>query len=94
MSSDLGHAAVDEELGAADEARVRGSCSGFLVRPCRRVFSEYAAVEGIVHIVLTTRKGLPRVVRVFIDQLAKQLTEPELFPRPPDSFPSPPRARS
>lgn len=66
-------------LGVAllpDHACVAALRSGALVR----VFPEYAALEGIVHIVFTTRKGLPRVVRVFIDQLAKRLRDPALFP--------------
>lgn len=51
--------------------------SGALVR----VFPDYGAMEGIVHLAFTTRKGLPRVVRLFIDRLAQRLGDPQLFPR-------------
>lgn len=67
-------------LGVAllpDHACVSALKSGALVR----VLPNHAALEGIVHIVFTTRKGLPRVVRVFIDQLAKRMSDPALFPR-------------
>ncbi|MFC4308805.1 LysR family transcriptional regulator [Steroidobacter flavus] len=40
--------------------------SGALVR----IFPEWAAKEGIVHLVFTTRTGLPPVVRAWIDHLA------------------------
>ena len=69
-------------LGVAllpDHACVAALRSGALIR----VFPDYAAMEGIVHVVFTTRKGLPRVVRVFIDQLAKRLSDPALFPTAP-----------
>ena len=38
-----------------------------------RLFPDYAGQEGIVHVVFTTRKGLPRAVRAFVDQLAQHL---------------------
>ena len=37
------------------------------------VFPEWSADMGIVHIVFTTRRGLPPAVRLFIDHLAKLL---------------------
>jgi DNA-binding transcriptional LysR family regulator len=35
-----------------------------------RVYPDWHGVEGIVHLVFTTRRGLPPAVRVFIDHLA------------------------
>lgn len=35
-----------------------------------RVFPQWKGTEGIIHIVFTTRRGLPPVVRSFIDHLA------------------------
>lgn len=35
------------------------------------VFPEWRTEVGIVHIVFTTRRGLPPAVRLFIDHLAK-----------------------
>jgi DNA-binding transcriptional LysR family regulator len=37
------------------------------------VFPDWSADMGIVHIVFTTRRGLPPAVRLFIDHLAKSL---------------------
>ena len=36
----------------------------------RHVFPQWQTREGIVHLVFTTRRGLPPVVRAFIDHLA------------------------
>jgi DNA-binding transcriptional LysR family regulator len=77
-------------LGVAllpDHACVPALRSGALVR----VFPDYAAMEGIVHVVFTTRKGLPRAVRAFIDQLAKRLSDRALFPSTPDERHATPR---
>ncbi|MCJ2050689.1 LysR substrate-binding domain-containing protein [Methylobacterium sp. J-070] len=41
--------------------------SGRLVR----VFRDWRSRDGIVHLVFTTRRGLPPAVRAVIDQLAK-----------------------
>nr|WP_246547479.1 LysR substrate-binding domain-containing protein [Ancylobacter defluvii] len=41
--------------------------SGRLVR----VFPGWGGQSGIMHLVLTTRRGLPPAVRAFIDHLAK-----------------------
>jgi DNA-binding transcriptional LysR family regulator len=38
-----------------------------------RVFPEWKTTMGIVHIVFTTRRGLPPVVRAFIDHLANTI---------------------
>ncbi|ACT46919.1 LysR family transcriptional regulator [Methylotenera mobilis] len=38
-----------------------------------RVFPEWKTTMGILHIVFTTRRGLPPVVRAFIDHLATQV---------------------
>ena len=35
------------------------------------VFPQWDTVDGIVHLVFTTRRGLPPVVRAFIDHLAE-----------------------
>jgi len=35
-----------------------------------QVFPEWRTEEGIVHLVFTTRRGLPPAVRAFIDHLA------------------------
>jgi DNA-binding transcriptional LysR family regulator len=40
--------------------------SGMLVH----VFPQWKTTSGIVHLVFTTRRGLPPVVRAFIDHLA------------------------
>jgi DNA-binding transcriptional LysR family regulator len=45
--------------------------SGRLVR----VFPEWKTTLGILHIVFTTRRGLPPVVRAFIDHLASQVKQ-------------------
>jgi len=37
------------------------------------VFPDWSTDMGIVHIVFTTRRGLPPAVRLFIDHLAKSL---------------------
>jgi DNA-binding transcriptional LysR family regulator len=38
-----------------------------------RVFPEWQTNVGIVHVVFTTRRGLPPAVRAFIDHLAASL---------------------
>lgn len=66
-------------LGVAllpDHACLAALKSGALLR----IFPDYAGAEGIVHIVFTTRKRMPRAVRLFIDQLAKRLSDPAVFP--------------
>jgi DNA-binding transcriptional LysR family regulator len=35
-----------------------------------RVFPQWRTGDGIIHLVFTTRRGLPPVVRAFIDHLA------------------------
>jgi DNA-binding transcriptional LysR family regulator len=35
-----------------------------------RLFPDWHAQEGIVHLIFTTRRGLPPAVRAFIDHLA------------------------
>ena len=40
-----------------------------------RVFPEWKTTMGILHIVFTTRRGLPPVVRAFIDHLANQVKQ-------------------
>lgn len=44
-----------------------------------RVFPEWEGQDGIVHLVFTTRTGLPPLVRAWIDHLAKGFKNPELF---------------
>jgi DNA-binding transcriptional LysR family regulator len=46
-----------------------------------RLFSEWHAQEGIVHLVFTTRRGLPPAVRAFIDHLAVTFQSGVLAPR-------------
>lgn len=38
-----------------------------------RVFPDWQTSVGIVHVVFTTRRGLPPAVRAFIDHLAVNL---------------------
>jgi DNA-binding transcriptional LysR family regulator len=52
--------------------------SGALVR----VFPEWQGQEGIMHLVFTTRTGLPPLVRAWIDHLAVQFRERSLFVAP------------
>lgn len=49
--------------------------SGALVR----ILPEWGGEDGIVHLVFTTRTGLPPLVRAWIDHLAKGFRNPELF---------------
>ncbi|WP_232492750.1 LysR family transcriptional regulator [Novosphingobium kaempferiae] len=49
--------------------------SGTLVH----ILPEWAGEDGIVHLVFTTRTGLPPLVRAWIDHLAKGFREPALF---------------
>lgn len=49
--------------------------SGALVR----LLPEWAGEDGIVHLVFTTRTGLPPLVRAWIDHLAKGFKNPDLF---------------
>jgi DNA-binding transcriptional LysR family regulator len=35
-----------------------------------QVFPQWQTSEGIIHLVFTTRRGLPPVVRAFIDHIA------------------------
>ncbi len=47
------------------------TCRGELVSGrLVHVFPHWRTEDGIVHLVFTTRRGLPPVVRVFIDHLA------------------------
>ncbi|WP_199192864.1 LysR substrate-binding domain-containing protein [Allosphingosinicella deserti] len=46
-----------------------------------RLFPEWHAQEGIVHLVFTTRRGLPPAVRAFIDHLATTFQSGVLAPR-------------
>lgn len=48
------------------------TCKEFIEnKKLEHVFPEWTADMGIVHIVFTTRRGLPPAVRLFIDHLAK-----------------------
>lgn len=49
--------------------------SGSLVH----ILPEWAGEDGIVHLVFTTRTGLPPLVRAWIDHLARGFREPTLF---------------
>lgn len=49
--------------------------SGALVH----VLPEWRSEDGIVHLVFTTRTGLPPLVRAWIDHLAKGFKNPDLF---------------
>ncbi len=49
--------------------------SGRLVR----VFPQWHAPEGIIHLVFTTRRGLPPAVRAFIDHLAERFRDEGLL---------------
>lgn len=46
-----------------------------------RLFPDWHAQEGIVHLVFTTRRGLPPAVRAFIDHLAVTFQSGVLAPR-------------
>jgi DNA-binding transcriptional LysR family regulator len=48
--------------------------SGTLVR----IFPEWQGAQGIVHLVFTTRTGLPPLVRAWIDHLAQRFRDPLL----------------
>ncbi|WP_442680337.1 LysR family transcriptional regulator [Sphingomonas sp. ASY06-1R] len=76
---------VEPRMGCADMAAVRAAAIdrlGVAVLPdhvCRqalhdgrlvRVLPEWRGVQGIVHLVFTTRRGLPPAVRALIDHLA------------------------
>ncbi|GJD64666.1 HTH-type transcriptional regulator DmlR [Methylobacterium frigidaeris] len=61
-------------LGVAflpDHACAAHMASGSLVR----VFQEWRSRDGIVHLVFTTRRGLPPAVRAFIDHMAREFPE-------------------
>jgi DNA-binding transcriptional LysR family regulator len=45
-----------------------------------RLFPQWRGREGIVHLVFTTRVGLPPQVRAFIDHLAERFRDKALFP--------------
>lgn len=49
--------------------------SGALVR----IFPEWAGKQGVVHLVFTTRTGLPPIVRAWIDHLAARFRDPAVF---------------
>lgn len=49
--------------------------SGALVR----IYPEWRGAEGIVHLVFTTKVGLPPLVRAWIDHLAARFRDPLLF---------------
>ncbi len=49
--------------------------SGQLVR----VFPQWGGREGIVHLIFTTRTGLPPHVRAWIDHLAERFRDKTLF---------------
>jgi len=49
--------------------------SGALVH----VLPDWRSEDGIVHLVFTTRTGLPPLVRAWIDHMAKRFQNPELF---------------
>lgn len=59
-----------------DHACTAALRSGKLVR----VFPEWHGQEGIVHLVFTTRTGLPPQVRAWIEHLAERFRDPALFP--------------
>jgi DNA-binding transcriptional LysR family regulator len=46
-----------------------------------RLFPDWHAQEGIVHLIFTTRRGLPPAVRAFIDHLASTFQSGILAPR-------------
>jgi DNA-binding transcriptional LysR family regulator len=46
-----------------------------------RLFPGWHAQEGIVHLVFTTRRGLPPAVRAFMDHLAATFQSGVLAPR-------------
>lgn len=66
-------------LGVAllpDHVCVADLRSGALALP----FPEWQAQEGIVHLVFTTRTGLPPLVRAWIDHLAEHFRDSAFFP--------------
>ena len=65
----LGVALIPDHV-CAEELR-----TGALVR----ILPEWRGREGIVHIVFTTRTGLPPLVRAWIDHLAARFRDPALF---------------
>lgn len=58
-----------------DHACAAALHSGALVR----VFKEWQGLEGLVHLVFTTRTGLPPVVRAWIDHLVARFNDSSLF---------------
>lgn len=54
-----------------DHACAAHRASGRLVR----VFQDWRSKDGIVHLVFTTRRGLPPAVRAFIDHMAREFPE-------------------
>jgi DNA-binding transcriptional LysR family regulator len=44
-----------------------------------RVFPQWHAADGIIHLVFTTRRGLPPAVRAFIDHLAERFRDEALL---------------
>lgn len=104
---------VCSDFGALRDAVVAGlgvtlmpnhSCwpwlqSGALVQ----IFPEWSAPEGIVHLVFTTKRGLPPAVRALIDHIAEGFREerhaarqagvPDLAPHPAHLHPPVPRPK-
>lgn len=71
-------AAAVAGLGVAmlpDHACAAELRNGTLVQP----WPEWRSEDGIVHLVFTTRTGLPPLVRAWIDHLAKGFKSPDLF---------------
>lgn len=71
-------AAAVAGLGVAllpDHACAAELRSGALVQ----ILPDWAGEDGIVHLVFTTRTGLPPLVRAWIDHLAKRFKDPNLF---------------
>ncbi|WP_039902726.1 LysR substrate-binding domain-containing protein [Methylobacterium sp. GXF4] len=66
--------AAADGLGVAflpDHACAAHVASGKLVR----IFQDWRSKDGIVHLVFTTRRGLPPAVRALIDHVAKEFPE-------------------
>lgn len=66
--------AAADGLGVAflpDHACAAHMASGKLVR----IFRDWRSKDGIVHLVFTTRRGLPPAVRALIDHVAKEFPE-------------------
>ncbi|WP_072893268.1 hypothetical protein [Sphingobium yanoikuyae] len=70
----------DGHIARFPDALSQGPCPDRRGRsPWRYPFPEWHAQEGIVHLVFTTRTGLPPLVRAWIDHLAAHFSNGDIF---------------